>query len=914
VPTLITDRVFAAYLQCKTKGQLVAIQTAEPRHEIGEWRSHLTTDYKMRCLQGLSAIHEADVRYDGTPPLAILRSQRYHFITNCTIGNDTIESLTHALQRMTFSDGTAPDFYGPIRVLPYETITLNDKLLLAFDAVALGITFGNQPPRGRIVHGSPQRTVTVDLTTMIAAARQLIVEISTHLRQAPTHRLNRHCAECAFQKSCYDIAAGKDDLSLLLNMPEREREKQNLKGIFTVTQLSYTFRPRRRPSKQKSTAPLYNHSLKALAIRDKRIYVTACSKIDAEHTPIIYLDVEGDPDKQSYYLVGLRIRTATATTQYSFWADSPSEEKAMWTACVRAVSPLNGARIVCYGNFDRTFLLRMKTRYPEVEGSSALVDELVKTLTNVVSLIYAHIYFPTYSNTLKDIASFLGFTWTHPGANGLYAMMWRFQWELSPERALKDRLVVYNTDDCKALELVFGVVAEIGGRADEGVNSTGAADVVQVDSLKWKRPHQFQKNTFANAELDFINRCGYWDYQRNRVYVRTSTAVKKAVRQEVVRNRMPVLPPNTTVIADPRPSICPKCGATSKFYKHDRHSRTVCDLRFTKGGVKRWVVRYQYSRYLCTACTFVFQVRRAGEKSGPTLRSLVLYYMIELRVPQNAIGPCLRQMYGLDLGIGAVGYMKRSGARYYEGLYAELFRRVTHGAMLHADETKVSIGGKEAFVWVFANLEEVIYVYRASRDSTFVKEALSEFQGVLITDFYAGYEGILCRQQKCLIHLIRDLNDSLLKEPFNDELRAMTSGFSHLLREVVGSVDKFGLKACHLSKHKDSVTEFYKTLANTDWKTGAGKTWRKRFEKNRNTLFTFLDYDGIPWNNNNAEHAVKKFVFLRHVIGGSSTEAGMREYLILLSVYETCEFKGIPFLEFLRSGEITFESFLAMER
>ena len=22
-------------------------------------------------------------------------------------------------------------------------------------------------------------------------------------------------------------------------------------------------------------------------------------------------------------------------------------------------------------------------------------------------------------------------------------------------------------------------------------------------------------------------------------------------------------------------------------------------------------------------------------------------------------------------------------------------------------------------------------------------------------------------------------------------------------------------------------------------------------------LFTFLDYDGVPWNNNNAEHAIK---------------------------------------------------------
>jgi hypothetical protein len=98
------------------------------------------------------------------------------------------------------------------------------------------------------------------------------------------------------------------------------------------------------------------------------------------------------------------------------------------------------------------------------------------------------------------------------------------------------------------------------------------------------------------------------------------------------------------------------------------------------------------------------------------------------------------------------------------------------------------------------------------------------------------------------------------------------------------------------------------------WKTDIVRTWRRRFEKNRNTLFTFLDHDGIPWNNNNAEHAVKKFALLRDVIGGTCTESGIREYLILLSVCESCNLKGIRFLEFVRSGETSLEGFLARQR
>ena len=52
-------------------------------------------------------------------------------------------------------------------------------------------------------------------------------------------------------------------------MSAKERQKLRSKGIFTVTQLSYTFRPRRRPKRLRDKREKYHHSLKALAIRRK---------------------------------------------------------------------------------------------------------------------------------------------------------------------------------------------------------------------------------------------------------------------------------------------------------------------------------------------------------------------------------------------------------------------------------------------------------------------------------------------------------------------------------------------------------------------------------------------------------------------------------------------------------------------
>jgi hypothetical protein len=122
-------------------------------------------------------------------------------------------------------------------------------------------------------------------------------------------------------------------------------------------------------------------------------------------------------------------------------------------------------------------------------------------------------------------------------------------------------------------------------------------------------------------------------------------------------------------------------------------------------------------------------------------------------------------------------------------------------------------------------------------------------------------------------------------------------------------VDRFGLKARYLRKHGKSVAQFYEALSKRTFETEVAAGYKKRFEKNRNKLFTFLDHDGVPWNNNNAEHAIKALVKLRRSIGGQSSPRGMRDYLVLLSISQTCRYRGVSFLDFLRSGETDVVNF-----
>ena len=79
-------------------------------------------------------------------------------------------------------------------------------------------------------------------------------------------------------------------------------------------------------------------------------------------------------------------------------------------------------------------------------------------------------------------------------------------------------------------------------------------------------------------------------------------------------------------------------------------------------------------------------------------------------------------------------------------------------------------------------------------------------------------------------------------------------------------------------------------------------------------MFTFLDHDGVPWNNNNAEHAIRRFAKHRRNADGMFSEQTLEEYLVLATIFETCEFNNINVLKFLLSKVNTLEGLQQMAR
>jgi hypothetical protein len=219
-------------------------------------------------------------------------------------------------------------------------------------------------------------------------------------------------------------------------------------------------------------------------------------------------------------------------------------------------------------------------------------------------------------------------------------------------------------------------------------------------------------------------------------------------------------------------------------------------------------------QYKCRDCNFSFVSDDYNlEKSpyGPNIVAYILYNVIEVHIPQLKLSSIMQKMFRYSLAQSTINrIIQRSAQKYYD-TYEEIRQRLSCGRLIHADETHVSVKGRDSYVWVFTSMEDVIYIWSETREGSTATDFLKDFKGVLVSDFYSAYDSVNCPQQRCLIHLMRDLNDDIHQEPFNLEIKQLVQEFATLLKPIIDTIDRFGLKARFLKKHKLAVTKFVTT-------------------------------------------------------------------------------------------------------
>ncbi len=404
----ITDTVFRDYLTCKLKAFLTLKGESGTRHEYMTVLDEVQQGY--RALAAAALLNKLNLEPAAVEGASIGAGSP--LILDCRIVHDPFEFHFDALRRVKGKSDLGGFHYEPILFLTERTIAEDRKRLLAFGGFVLEKAQGVSPTSGGIVYGKECAITNVRLASWLDRSQDAITDLLK--MQRPVLSLIKHCDICQFRDHCRREALEKDDLSLLRGIKPKEIAVFAAKGIFSVNQLSYTFRVRRRPRKLRDRPNLYYHALRALALREKKVYILTRPTIP-DATTRVYLDMEGDLNARSIYLIGALVVANGVPAFHSFWADQPSEEEVLFDNLRDLLAGLDNAHVFHFGSYESTALKRMCS-----EGRKKAFTNLLKERsTDILKAVYGNVYFPTYSNGLKDIGHFLGCQWTEPDASGI---------------------------------------------------------------------------------------------------------------------------------------------------------------------------------------------------------------------------------------------------------------------------------------------------------------------------------------------------------------------------------------------------------------------------------------------------------------------------------------------------------------
>ncbi len=903
----ITSEILVAYSQCPRKAFLLMYtQTPGTPHEYIKILEQQRQDNQRKYLDILQKKNLDVQSYSQNT----LRGGN-DFLINALLEANGLTADCAILTKLKTPSALGRYSYEPTIFVGTHSIKVEQKLELYFVGYVLEQLQKKRPAAGRII-GLDEKSYTVKLEnyrkTLIPLLEPLQELAAASSPEPPALILNKHCPICQFQSLCRMQANQEDNLSLLDGISTlKVINKYEKKGIFTVKQLSYIFKLRKRKKRVKNP-PAITHKpeLQALAIREKKIYLQEIPQLTRQPAELT-LDIEGIPDQQFYYLIGLLVSEDDITTYHSFWADTPEDEAQMWQQFLAKASQYPNAPIYHYGSFEpRAFAKLAKHHNTDTDG-------LTKRLININKHVFGKVYFPVYSNRLKEIGAFIGATWTSADASGLQSLVWRHYWDETRSAKYKDLLLTYNQEDCQALKLLTDELSRI---------KYSANTLSEVDFANQPKRRSTKAGEWIHSQFEKMLKFAHTNYDKTKINFKLQPQDDEKTKNEKKeksskrhQQKIRIKPKPGKVVQVTQRKVCPIHKNEPLIPTKRTSKRLIIDLILMKNGIKKTTTLYLGVKEYCRICqkdyippdiTKYWKVQSYGHG----FKAWIVYQRVALRLSYGNLIETVKEHFKEKIPPSFIPRAMQDLSKYYAKTEESIAQRILESPFIHVDETTINIKGVNQYVWIFTDGKHVIFKLWETREATIVQKFLVGYKGVMISDFYPGYDSIQCQQQKCWVHLIRDVNSDLWANPFDAEFEFFVLEVKNLIIPIMEVVQKYGLRKKNLNKFKKPVDNFYKKMI-TDKRYRSELTikYQDRFIRYQDSLFTFLEQDGIPWHNNTAENAIR-YLAIQRDMSTHFCEDVARDYLVLLGIQQTFRFQGKSFFEFLFSGQTDLDKFV----
>jgi transposase len=363
----------------------------------------------------------------------------------------------------------------------------------------------------------------------------------------------------------------------------------------------------------------------------------------------------------------------------------------------------------------------------------------------------------------------------------------------------------------------------------------------------------------------------------------------------------------------PAPTICPHCQSNDLRPMEESTEHFQEDIVIQP---RTLVTRYLHGQALCMRCHR--PVVQAGEGEllnapiGPVAKSVALYLRYRMGIPYRKTAELFRELFGLTfVPASALGFDRKAAARGMP-IYEDLRDKIRASDVVHADETSWRSDGVGHFVWFVGNETLAFFHIDRHRSAEVAKTIFGEdFDGTLVRDRYAAYNGIGVDWQVCIAHIITKAKEISTEHALlpQNEKDAATGPFCDRVMDLCSRLCDAGqkLKSGDLpwkaaaKIEKRSVTELNNICKQT-LRFKPAETLRSYLAgPEQKFLFTFLRRPGVPPTNNHAEQSLRHLVIFRKICFGTRSESGLKTHSILPSLVQTARRQGVHPRKFLQT-------------
>jgi transposase len=363
-----------------------------------------------------------------------------------------------------------------------------------------------------------------------------------------------------------------------------------------------------------------------------------------------------------------------------------------------------------------------------------------------------------------------------------------------------------------------------------------------------------------------------------------------------------------------RAEVCPECQGELQRCKETR-SRVIEDIPVVEPVVTEHTIHRDY----CPHCKKIVEPVVPDALPGATLGNRVLVLSAWLHYCLgNTLGQIVKVFnfhLQFPLSEGGLVAMWQRLQELLFAWYLEIQAQALDSAVLHADETGWRVNGKTHWLWCFSNNDVTYYMIDRSRGSPALEKFfLDEFPGILVSDFWGAYNAIVCAdRQVCLVHLLRELEHT---EKYKAPGQNWPEFAKKLRRLLADAIRLWKSKDTHsqdaYASRRARLTDRLQTLIETDWNNRHAKRLIKRLRRHQHDMFTFLDHERVPFDNNHAERAIRPAVILRKNSYGNRSQKGADCQAVLMSVFRTLDQRGLDPVQtlvtaieqFLKTGQL----------